>query len=65
MRRPKPPNASKPNVTTRSSEGVPVIKEGSFAFDMVHPKVTSASWKMTFCRMPLNGGGDFTDWQLK
>jgi hypothetical protein len=51
--------------TASSSEGVPVIKDGAFAFDMVHPHVTNYSWKMTFCRTPVNGGSDFTDWQLK
>ncbi|MDR3439168.1 hypothetical protein [Telmatospirillum sp.] len=48
-----------------STEGVPVIRDGVFTFDMVHPRATSYSWKMTFCRMPINGGSDFTDWQLK
>jgi hypothetical protein len=52
--------------TVTSSEGVPTIKDGSFVFDNTHPKVSSYSWKMTFCRTPLNGGGsDFTEWQLK
>jgi hypothetical protein len=51
--------------TASSSEGVPTIKDGNFSFDMVHPRVTSYSWKMAFCRMPINGGSDFTEWQLK
>ncbi|MTJ81159.1 MAG: hypothetical protein F8N37_09085 [Telmatospirillum sp.] len=48
-----------------SSEGTPVVRDGSFAFDMTHPRQTSFSWKMTFCRTPINGGSDFTDWQLR
>lgn len=48
-----------------SSEGVPVIKDGGFTFDSVHPKVTTYSWKMIFCRTPQNGGTEFSEWQLK
>jgi hypothetical protein len=53
------------SATVTGSEGVPVIKDGAFTFDSVHPKTSSYSWKMTFCRTPLNGGSDFTDWQLR
>jgi hypothetical protein len=53
------------NAVANASEGVPTIKEGAFSFDSVHPKTSGYSWKMTFCRTPLNGGGDFTDWQLR
>ena len=47
------------------SEGLPIVRNGSFTFNMEHPKVTTTSWKMIFCRTPINGGSDFTDWQLK
>ncbi|PKU26173.1 hypothetical protein [Telmatospirillum siberiense] len=53
------------NATASGAEGVPVVKDGAFAFDSVHPKNTSFSWKMSFCRTPTNGGSDFTDWQLR
>lgn len=53
------------SATVSGSEGVPVVKDGAFAFDTVHPKTTSYSWKMAFCRTPLNGGTDFTEWQLR
>lgn len=49
-------------VTASGSEGVPIVKEGIFTFDVAHPKVSSHSWPMSFCRIPVNGG--FTDWQL-
>lgn len=52
-------------VTASGSEGTPVVKDGAFAFDTVHPKLTSYTWRMSFCRTPLNGGSDFTDWQLR
>lgn len=51
--------------TASGAEGVPVVKDGAFSFDSVHPKNTAYSWKMSFCRTPLNGGSDFTDWQLR
>jgi hypothetical protein len=51
--------------TVSASEAMPVIKDGAFTFDAAHPKLTSHSWPMTFCRTPLNGGSDFSDWQLK
>jgi hypothetical protein len=51
--------------TASGSEGVAIIQDGAFTFDGVHPKTSSYSWKMTFCRTPLNGGGDYTDWQLR
>lgn len=50
--------------TISSSEGVPVVKDGAFSYDLTHPKVSSYSWNMTFCRTPLNGGTDFSEWQL-
>ncbi len=53
------------NATVSGAEGVPVIKDGAFAFDTVHPKTSAYSWKMAFCRTPLNGGADFTEWQLR
>ncbi|MEO5374142.1 MAG: hypothetical protein H7840_07645 [Alphaproteobacteria bacterium] len=51
-------------ITASASEGVPVVKEGVFTFDIAHPKVTSHSWSMSFCRTPVNGGTSFTEWQL-
>ncbi|HXP96382.1 MAG TPA: hypothetical protein VN809_06695 [Telmatospirillum sp.] len=53
------------SATVSGSEGVAVIQEGAFTFDSLHPKTSSYSWKMTFCRTPLNGGGDYSDWQLR
>ena len=48
-------------VTLTGSEAVPVIKDGAFIFDTAHPRVTSTSWDVTFCRTPVAGGG-FSDW---
>jgi len=48
-------------VTLTGSEAVPVIKDGSFIFDTAHPRVTTTSWDVTFCRLPAAGGG-FSDW---
>lgn len=48
-----------------SVEGTSVVRDGAFTFDMVHPKTSTYSWKMTFCRTPINGGSDFSDWQMK
>jgi hypothetical protein len=53
------------NATVSGAEGVSVVKDGTFAFDTVHPKNSSYSWKMSFCRTPLNGGADYTEWQLR
>jgi hypothetical protein len=50
--------------TATASEGVPVVKDGSFGFDLVHPRVTSHSWSINFCRTPINGGSDFSEWKL-
>lgn len=49
--------------TIGSAEALPVVKDGSFTFDAAHPRVTSYSWTVTFCRARANGG-DFSDWQL-
>jgi len=50
-------------VTLLGSEGVPVVKDGGFTFDMVHPRVTNWGWMMTFCRT-ATANGEFADWQL-
>ena len=50
-------------VTLTGSEGVPVVKDGAFIFDLAHPRVTSTSWDVTFCRTPAAGGG-YSDWAL-
>jgi hypothetical protein len=50
-------------VTLTSSEGQPVVKDGAFIFDMVHPHVSNWSWSLTFCRTPTSNG-EFSDWQL-
>ncbi|MBI3446234.1 MAG: hypothetical protein HY055_12965 [Magnetospirillum sp.] len=50
-------------VTLGASEGVPVIKDGAFIFDMAHPRVSSHAWDITFCRTPSASGG-FSDWAL-
>ena len=49
-------------VQLSGSEGVPSIKDGSFIFDTVHPRVTNWGWTMTFCRTVANGTR--SDWQL-
>ena len=48
-------------VTLTGSEAVPVVKDGAFIFDTAHPRVTSTSWDVTFCRVPAAGGG-YSDW---
>jgi hypothetical protein len=48
-------------VTISGSEGVPAIKDGSFTFDTAHPRLSSYSWDLTFCRTPTSGGG-YSDW---
>jgi hypothetical protein len=48
-------------VTLTGSEAVPVVKDGAFIFDTAHPRVTSTSWDVTFCRSPAAGGG-YSDW---
>ena len=50
-------------VSLTSSEGVPVIKDGVFIFDTVHPRVTNWGWPLTFCRAAASNG-DFGEWQL-
>lgn len=52
-------------VTLIASEAQPVVRDGQFGFDSARPKVSSAAWKMTFCRSPINGGTDYSDWQVK
>jgi hypothetical protein len=49
-------------VTLTSSEGIPLVKDGAFTFDMVHPRVTNWDWKLTFCRT-AGSNGDYSDWQ--
>ncbi|MBF0094613.1 MAG: hypothetical protein HQL34_08725 [Alphaproteobacteria bacterium] len=51
-------------VTATSSEGVPVVREGAFTFDLAHPKVGARSWTMSFCRTPVSGGTGYSDWKL-
>ena len=50
-------------VAVTASEGVPVVKDGAFTFDMVHPRLAKWEWALTFCRAPI-GNGDFSDWKL-
>ena len=50
-------------VVISSSEGVPVIKDGLFGFDTIHPRTTNWGWSMTFCRT-ASSNGDFGEWQL-
>jgi|GEM_PF-3185582 len=50
-------------ITLTSAEGLPVVKDGVYGFDMVHPHVTNWEWKLTFCRAPTSGG-DYSDWQF-
>jgi hypothetical protein len=50
-------------VTVTASEGVPAVKDGAFIFDTTHPRVTSASWDITFCRAPQPAGG-WGEWGL-
>lgn len=50
-------------VTLTASEGVPVVKDGAFIFDVTHPKVSTTAWDITFCRTPSAGGG-YSDWAL-
>ena len=50
-------------VVLTSSEGVPVVKDGAFTFDMVHPRVSNWGWMMTFCRT-ATASGEYSDWQL-
>ena len=48
-------------VVLTGSEAVPAIKDGAFIFDTAHPRVTTTSWDVTFCRAPVAGGG-FSEW---
>jgi hypothetical protein len=48
-------------VTVTVSEELPAIKDGGFTFDSVHPKVSTQTWDIGFCRAPLAGGG-WSDW---
>jgi len=48
-------------VTVTVSEELPAIKDGTFTFDGVHPKISTQSWDIGFCRSPLAGGG-WSDW---
>ncbi|MEO0035138.1 MAG: hypothetical protein RLZZ501_1161 [Pseudomonadota bacterium] len=48
-------------VTATASEELPAIKDGQFTFNSVHPKVSTESWSLGFCRSPLAGGG-WSDW---
>lgn len=48
-------------VTVTGSEGVPVVKDGSFTFDTAHPRASSTSWGLSFCRTP-NAGGGYSEW---
>lgn len=50
-------------VTVTSTEPPPVVKDGTFAFDTAHPRVTSTSWPLTFCR-GRTGSGEFGPWSL-
>lgn len=50
-------------VVLTSSEGLPIVKDGAFNFDMVHPRVTTWGWTLTFCRT-ATGNGEFSDWQM-
>ena len=50
-------------ISLTNSEGVPVVKDGQFAFDLVHPRVTNWSWMMTFCRAATSNG-EFGEWQM-
>lgn len=49
-------------VTLSSSEALPVVKDGTFTFDTAHPRTTSHSWPLTFCR--TNSGSGYSDWKL-
>lgn len=51
-------------VTLSAVEALPVIQGGSFTFDSAHPKTGTYSWPLTFCRTPINGGTDYSDWQM-
>lgn len=51
-------------VSLTGSEALPIVKDGHFTFDTTHPRVTSYSWDLTFCRNATSGG-DYTDWVLK
>lgn len=48
-------------VTITVSEELPAIKDGAFTFDSVHPKISTQSWDIGFCRSPMAGGG-WSDW---
>ena len=50
-------------VVATASESLPVVKDGVFTFDTAHPKVTTHSWTMSFCRTPVTGGG-YSEWRL-
>lgn len=50
-------------ISLTSSEGLPVVKDGVFGFDTVHPRVTNWGWNVTFCRTATSAG-EFSDWQL-
>lgn len=49
-------------VTLTSSEALPVVKDGAFTFDAAHPRTTSHTWPLSFCRTRV--GGDFGEWKL-
>ncbi len=49
--------------TVSSGEAIPVVKDGAFTFDTAHPRITSYSWPLTFCRT-RSAGGDFSEWKL-
>ncbi|MGE5476327.1 MAG: hypothetical protein ACM3Q1_06710 [Bacteroidales bacterium] len=49
-------------VTVTSSEALPVVKDGAFTFDAAHPRTTSASWPISFCR--TRAGSEFGEWKL-
>lgn len=51
------------SVTVTSAEAPPLVKDGAFTFDTAHPRVTSTSWPLTFCRS-RTGSGDFGPWGL-
>lgn len=50
-------------VTITSAEAPPVVKDGAFAFDTAHPRVSSTSWQLGFCRV-RSAGGEFGPWTL-
>jgi len=50
-------------VTLTSAEAVPVVKDGAFTFDAVHPRATGWEWKLTFCRT-AGSDGAYGEWQF-